>query len=386
MNQQTMFPRRNFLQTSALALGGASLAGRGWLFADEAPSIRCVFIAKASNVNPRNDTATVVELPGGKLLVAWHKYAASPAGGNDFGEARIFSRTSMDGGLTWENERMLVDIAEGDILVHAPALCRLPSGELLMACLRVHEGKQTTMVLFRSDDDGATFKESGAIWKRSEKLQLQGGAASLVRLRSGRLILPFMVHSTQVKRGHNVHHCSYSDDDGRSWTLGKGSVDLPLRGAMEGSIAELASGQLLMSLRTQLGSVYLSRSDDHGDTWAPAESSGLEAPEACSCLRRFPGRKELVLFWNASKFNPKHHHFGERTPLSAAVSADDGRTWRKVGDIETDPVAGFTNLGCTFLTTGEAVLTYSAVRHAWTRGAINLKAAIIPREWFRLPD
>ena len=51
-------------------------------------------IAESGPDNPRNDTASVVELGDGRLMVAWHKYAGGSMGGGDFGVCRIFSKIS----------------------------------------------------------------------------------------------------------------------------------------------------------------------------------------------------------------------------------------------------------------------------------------------------
>ena len=95
-----------------------------------------------------------------------------------------------------------------------------------------------------------------------------------------------------------------------------------------------------------------------------------------------PGSDRVILFWNNSKFQPGHHHFGERTPLSAAVSDDNGKTWRKLGNIAENPKAEYTNLDCFFTKNGDAVLTYLYAAPAWNRKAIDLKAALIPKAWF----
>ena len=256
-------------------------------------------------------------------MVVWHKYASGPKGGSDFGVCRIFSKISHDGGLTWGEERMLVDAMPGDLNVQAPALCMTNSGELLLICLRAHSESSSSMLLFRSQDDGKTFVESSPIWERSEGQWLQGGASSLVQLSSGRLLLPFHGGTGHQGKQHNVVRCFYSDDDGHTWKLTEKVLDLPMRGAMEASVAELDSGRLIMSLRTQLGSVFLSYSEDSGETWALAQTSGLKAPESCTCLRRIPGTNDLLLIWNDSVYDPGHHHYGNRCPLSIAI------TWRR---------------------------------------------------------
>jgi hypothetical protein len=151
---------------------------------------------------------------------------------------------------------------------------------------------------------------------------------------------------------------------------------------MEASVVQLADDTLLMSLRTQLGGPYLARSADEGKTWSKAVFSGLEGGESCTCLRRIPGSKDIVLFWNNSKFNKRHHHFGGRTPLTAAISSDNGKTWRKIGNIADDPKAEYTNLDCFFTSKGDAILTYMYAKPAWNRKQIHLKAALIDRKWF----
>ena len=333
-------------------------------------------IAKSGPDNPRNDTASVVELEDGRLMVVWHKYASGSRGGSDFGVCRIFSKVSHDGGITWGEERMLVDVLPGDVNVQAPALCMLSSGELLLICLRAHSEGSTTMLLFRSQDDGGTFVESPPIWERSAGQWLQGGASSLVLLNSGRLLLPFHGGTGSQHKQHNTARCFYNDDEGHTWKLAKGQVDLPMRGAMEASVAELDGGKLVMSLRTQLGSVFVSRSEDGGETWTLAQTSGLKAPESCTCLRRVPGTNDLLLLWNDSLYEPRHHHYGERSPLSAAISSDGGDTWQRLGNIEPAGDFEYTNIGCTFISTGRAIITYMAVSPSFERTGIDLRAAI----------
>jgi sialidase-1 len=104
--------------------------------------------------------------------------------------------------------------------------------------------------------------------------------------------------------------------------------------------------------------------------------------ESCTCLRRIPGTDNVVLFWNHSKYEKGHHHYGERTPLTAAVSSNRGKSWRIIGDLADDPQAEYTNLDCLFTYEGTAILTYMHAKPAWNRKQISLRAALIPRKWF----
>ncbi len=343
--------------------------------------IRYSTIAKSGPTNPRNDTASVVELANGELLVLWHKYEASAEHGHDLARCRIHAKTSTDQGMTWGGERMIVDVAPGDRNVHSPAIARLPTGELLMVCLRAHSESSTTMCTYVSDDEGRRFTEIGTVWKRSPGQWLQGGAAGIVVLASGRLLLPCHGGTGGQFSQHNTAWCWLSDDNGRSWVRSRGTVDLPLRGAMEASLAELGTGRIFMSLRTQLGAVFLSCSEDDGNTWSLPQTTGLKAPESGTCLRLVPDSDTMVLIWNDSIYEPAHHHYGRRSPLSMAVSTDGCRSWKRIGDLAAGDYE-LTNIGCAFTSAGNAVVTYLQVEdRTWerfTRTGIDLRAAIVP--------
>ena len=155
---------------------------------------------------------------------------------------------------------------------------------------------------------------------------------------------------------------------------------------MEASVAELINGRLLMSLRTQLGTPFLAESSDQGESWSQTWSTGLTAPESGTCLRRIGSSAALLLIWNGCEFyEPNHHHFGQRNPLSLALSRDDGRTWRRLGDIESDPNGEFTNINCLFTRTGDAVITYSVWSPPFNRKdpkRADQCAVVIPADFF----
>ena len=237
------------------------------------------------------------------------------------------------------------------------------------------------MCLFQSVDGGTTFTPRDPLWSRSRGQLLQGGTSSLLELKSGRLLLPYHGGTGDQFKQKNSAWCLYSDNAGKRWKRSD-PIDLPKRGAMEASVAQFDDATLLMSLRTQLGGPFLSRSVDEGRTWSKPVFSGLEGGESGTCLRRLPGTNDVVLFFNNSKYIKDHHHFGERTPLTCARSGDRGKTWRIIGNILADPRAEYTNLDCFFTPQGDAILTYMYAKPAWNRDKIHLNAALIPRRWF----
>jgi len=214
-----------------------------------------------------------------------------------------------------------------------------------------------------------------------------------VQLSSGRIILPIgrvlgdwcaTTESGQL-RDHSIASCCYSDDDGRTWTEAETWLDLPLRGCMEPSVAELRDRRLLMTLRTDLGSVFRSRSCDQGLTWSRPQTTGLRAPESMPKLKRIPQTGDLMIVWNNSEYDPKWPtHYGKRTPLSVAISDDEGESWRNVRPLETDPDYEFTNPSCNVTSRGTVIITYLASKMEsgrFGRTHMPLKAAIADLDW-----
>ncbi|MBT3344981.1 MAG: exo-alpha-sialidase [Gemmatimonadetes bacterium] len=365
------------------------------------PAIHHIIVRAADSERVRTDTASILERTDGTLLIAYHSYSPGPEGGGDFGAAKIYLATSQDGGRHWGNERMVADIVAGDLNVMTPFLCQVEDG-ILLGYVRNHTPGDTTMHLHRSSDGGETFGDSVPIWEHAGQYRIQGGASSLVRLSSGRLLLPVQsCDEVWVPDENQAISTYYSDDAGHTWRESVNQIRLPLRGAMEPSIAQRADGSLLMSIRTQLGAVFLASSEDGGATWSRARTSGLRSPESCTCLRRVPGSDDLVLFWNDSEYIHDHHHAGIRSPLSAAISSDEGLSWQKIGDIDVGDCM-LTNLGCTFLSSGAAIVTYLKTPDPEIEGGVyrgtrstkeerdaqfemELMAALIPAAWFMKP-
>jgi sialidase-1 len=53
-------------------------------------------------------------------------------------------------------------------------------------------------------------------------------------------------------------------------------------------------------------------------------------------VKRIPATGDLLMVWNDhSQVDAAHR--GKRTPLTAAITRDDGRTWEKTKTLEDDP-------------------------------------------------
>ncbi len=209
------------------------------------------------------------------------------------------------------------------------------------------------------------------------------------RTRSGRLLLPV---SSVEGSGEDVYShpravtVLISDDDGLNWRETGGRVRLPMRGAMEPHVEETRDGRVLMVMRNQLGSLFMSESADDGLTWSLPQTTGLRTPESCPELTRIPATGDLLMIWNNAPYNPGFRsHYGRRSQLTAAVSKDEGRTWENVRDIEDNPARAFSNPGCRFTSDGKAIVNYWTCEYLpdWAmQDIIDLRVAVVDTDWF----
>lgn len=350
-----------------------------------------ITIRQATPEFPRHSESSVLELKDGSLLLIWQEYLKSEHKGEDNAPSRLSALTSRDGGLTWSDHRVLVTTNPGDVNVYNPNLLRLPDGEILFLYQRYNELKagvppKASVYLRRSRDEGKTFVGDEPVYVGKP----QSMASGVIKLLSdGRIITPLerQTGNTWADNDHAVVGSQFSDDRGKTWTECKTWCDLPLRGAMEGHIEELRDGRLLIVMRTQLGAVFRSYSTDRGLNWTKPQTTGLVAPESCPELVRIPKTGHLLIVWNNSEYDPAFgSHYGKRSPLTVAVSKDEGETWGKPINIDTDPTWAFSNPGCFFTKSGKAILVYWACRYntqKWLMDVelVDLKAAIFDVDW-----
>ena len=136
----------------------------------------------------------------------------------------------------------------------------------------------------------------------------------------------------------------------------------PGRGCHEPTIAELKDGRLYCLLRNTNQRQYVSYSKDQGEHWSEPRPTMLKSPESPAIIKRIPTTGDLLVLWNnvASKSN------WPRTPLTVAISTDEGQSWRHVKDIDRreDHDAAYPSV--TFVG-DEALVTYYTRPTRWKR-------------------
>lgn len=172
------------------------------------------------------------------------------------------------------------------------------------------------------------------------------------QLDSGRLIIPFgywVPGQSPLPRGMFTSTVIYSDDDGKTWNQSNAKLTSPTYenyngnnyGAIEASIVELfKKGHLYSLFRTQTGFLYESYSNDNGNTWIQAKASRFHMFDGPALLKELPNNR-IFMVWNNSDRSPNHKGmgvYGGRDAIHAAISDDDGKTWRGFREIHRDPL------------------------------------------------
>lgn len=333
-------------------------------------------VVPATPDNPRNTEGDIVVLRDGRLLLAWSDFYAGEM--PDAAPARISAMISDDGGRTW-SERFTLQENVGEQNVMSVSFLRLDNDEILFFYLQKNSNRDLQAWMRVSGDDGRTWSDAVRVTDGIGYHIIMN--ARVIQLSSGRLVAPTCWRAdVGDHRESSVATAWVSDNRGRSWRQSESRIALPRRGAMEPGVVELRDGRILMIIRTQLGQIYRAFSFDEGATWTDAEPMGVRAPVAPSTIARIPTTGDLLLIWNDT-WVPDHPAGGIRTPLVAAVSSDEGETWRHRRILEDAPDRGFAYTSITF-EEDRVLLTYWVHESGEGRHLLHLKFRSLPIEWF----
>lgn len=202
--------------------------------------------------------------------------------------------------------------------------------------------KDINIYMKSSADNGVTWSSPRMINTIKDVYQHSANNRAVL-LSSGRILLPMAIGGTDSS---NYIFCYYSDDNGDTWQSSK-MYYTKNNLLYEPCIQELGNGKLLMTIRNSSGKIIFATSNDKGLTWGDFEKSTINSPDAPSTIAKIPGKNELVLIWNN---NERIFDYQNRSPLSLAISKDEGKTWKYLFDVENRvnvgayyPTINFTN-------------------------------------------
>jgi sialidase-1 len=264
------------------------------------------------------------------------------------------------------------------------SLLRLAGGEIALFYLRKTSKEDCRPMMCLSTDEAATWSDPIlCITDEVGYYVLNNDRA--VQLHRGRLVLPVAWHQGpgRARDTAGVIMCYLSDDGGKTWRRSKDTFkgydpDGSRITVQEPGVIELKDERLLMYMRTNAGSQYVSYSRDGGETWSRAGPSALASPLSPASIARIPWTGDLLCVWNDhSGVHP--YPAGRRTPLCLAISRDEGLTWSKSTVLEEDPDGWYCYTAITFME-DRMLLAYCAGDRK-VGGLNRLKILEISKDW-----
>ncbi len=173
-----------------------------------------------------------------------------------------------------------------------------------------------------------TSEDNGKTWSRPKRLPdgILGPIKNQpVELSSGKIISPSSTESGNV--GWQIH-LEFSDDACQTWSKTGPLNDPKEIGAIQPVVLNYGHGKLQLLSRTENGFIAQNWSQDYGETWSEMSRTTLPNPNSgIDGVTLKDGRQLLV-------YNPVAENWGDRAPLSLAISID-GINWKQVLELET---------------------------------------------------
>ncbi|WP_026309472.1 sialidase family protein [Niabella aurantiaca] len=333
-----LFPNRSHTAKQLLMMAGCAflLCACAANKKTAAPLRKVVMELAPGPDNPRNSEGAFITLKDGRLLFVYSRYTGTRSGDHD--PAYLAGRYSRDGGKTWTTDDVTIVPREGDMNVMSVSLLRLKNGTIALFYLKKNSTTDCIPLVRFSKDEAKTWTEPVAcITDRRGYFVLNNDR--VIQLGNGRLMMAVALHATPGKQGWSQRaalFAYYSDDNGHSW---KSGAQVPVADdviTQEPGLVALKDGRIMMFIRTNGGAQYVAYSANEGATWSNAVPYHLKSPLSPASIKRIPSTGDLLAVWNNNDgTNPQLR--GKRTPLTIAVSKDEGRTWKHVADLETDP-------------------------------------------------
>ena len=306
-------------------------------------ALRVVRELPPSADNCRNSEGDLIRLRDGRVLYVYTRFRSGDAA--DHVTADLASLVSPDG-RSWPGEPRIAVTNDAVQNVMSVSLLRRRRGDLALFYLKKNSDTDCRPVLRVSSDEGLTWSAPRQIVPDAETGYYVLCNAHAMMTKSGRILLPLSVYRHPAS-ADGMSLCWYSDDDGETWRKGAGAaVATDASGnrvsLQEPGLVELRDGSILLYARTTTGCQWKSVSRDGGDTWSPAERWNLVSPCAPALVRRL-SCGVLVAIWNDHETFPERAKMGPswsggvRTPLTLAVSTDEGASWPVRRVLEDDP-------------------------------------------------
>lgn len=293
-----------------------SAGGRvDFVFEDDRPFAQC-------------HASTIAEAGDGSLFCAW--FGGTKEGDPD---VAIWMSRFKDGG--WSKPAAAAKVAQE---AHwNPVLFRDPARGLFLffkvgvdvPMWRQYWMKSAMQSAMQSADDGATWSQP------VELVPGDVGGRGPVRSKPIILLTGEWMAPSSTEAGGWKPFVDFSNDGGATWRRSQDfSIDPNVvkgDGAIQPTVWESAPGKVHALMRTAAGFVARADSEDGGKTWTPLYKTDLPNNNSGIDLLKLDDGRLLLIY------NPVGKNWGARTPLTLALSADNGATWKMIAHVETEP-------------------------------------------------
>lgn len=275
-----------------------------------------------------NHAANLLELDNGDLLCVW--FSGSGEGNPDTNV--VMSRLPAESKQWQEPVKLSEDLERSE---QNPVLFQAPNGKLwLFHTSNEPHNQKTSRIVYRISED------RGYTWSSPEVLF--DGLGIFLRhpplaLKNGDWVLP--AYYCRLEGHYSV--VLISSDEGATWTEYEvpGSIH-----RVQMNIVELDNGKLYAMFRSrQADRMYTSVSQDYGKSWSSPEKSELPNNNSSTQVVRLHNG-HLAFIYNNSTMERDQFRWvqrkGEfrkkplRTPLTMAISEDEGKTWPYVRNVQ----------------------------------------------------
>ena len=274
------------------------------------------FIFEIENAPTPECHAATVEVSNGTVVGSWF-------GGTEEKNKDVVIWVSQKTNGTWSEPVEVANGVQDDGTRHPcwnPVLFK-PKGQPLHLFYKVGPSPREWWGLYM------TSKDDGKTW--SEPVKLPDGILGPIKnqpvqLEDGTILSP---SSIETSSGEWTIHIERSVDNGQTWTTTGPLNDPEKFGAIQPVILNYGNGRLQLLSRTKNNLVSQNWSEDSGKTWSKMTATSLPNPNSgVDGVSLQDGRQLLV-------YNPTEKNWGDRVPLSIALSKD-GEKWDRVLDLE----------------------------------------------------
>lgn len=278
--------------------------------------------------------STLIETKDGTIVAAW--FGGSREKGPD---VAIWAARRVNG--SWEESRVIADTH--GVAMWNPVLFQKQDGTIVLFYKVGPEISGWKTWFVESRDEGVTYTEPKELVEGDET----GGRGPVknkpIRLKDGTVLAP-----ASVEGGIWDAFVDISEDDCETWQM---SAMVPVlragmsrhrpyhkeylygSGVIQPTLWQDAAGDVHMLLRTTSNRIFKSDSRDGGRTWCTAYDTGIPHNNSGIDLAQMKNG-DLVLVYNPRENEPGRF-VGPRTPLTVAISKDNGETFTDLLDLET---------------------------------------------------